>query len=100
MLNIVATLKAKKGSEADLAAGMKALVEKVKENEEGTLEYVLNQSVKDPCCFVVFESYKDKAALEFHGSTDYFKAFMKESGAWLAEKPVIEVCQEVARAQK
>lgn len=99
MITITAKIKAKKGNEAELEAALTALVKKVNA-EEGTLEYVLNKSLKDPCVFMVFEVYKDKAALDHHGSTDYFKANMKATAAFVAEKPEIEMYQEIARIDR
>ncbi len=98
MITLIAKIKAKQGSEADLEAALSALVEKVGA-EEGTLEYVLNKSLSDPCQFVVFEVYKDKEALDYHGTTDYFAAAMKETGAYVAEKPQIEMYKEINRAK-
>lgn len=99
MITLTAKIKAKKGSEADLEAALTALVKKV-DSEEGTLEYVLNKSLKDPCVFMVFEVYKDKAALDYHGSTDYFKEGMKATAAFVAEKPLIEMYQEIVRIDR
>ncbi len=99
MITLMAKIKAKKGSEADLEAALSALVKKV-EAEEGTLEYVLNVSLSDPCTFMVFEVYKDKAALDHHGKTDYFTAAMKETAAFVAEKPQIEMYKEVSRIKR
>jgi len=39
-------------------------------------------------------------ALAHHGSTDYFKAAMKESAAFLAEKPEMEFYNEVIRINR
>jgi quinol monooxygenase YgiN len=99
MITLMAKIKAKQGSEADLEAALSGLVKKV-EAEEGTLTYVLNKSLNDPCSFMVFEIYKDEDALTLHGSTDYFKTTMKQTAAYLAEKPVIEMYAEVTRINR
>ncbi len=99
MITLSAKIKAKEGSEAALEAALSALVKKV-EAEEGTLEYVLNKSLKDPSLFMVFEVYKDKAALDHHGTTDYFTAAMKETAAYVAQKPEIEMYQEITRIKR
>jgi quinol monooxygenase YgiN len=99
MITLMAIIKAKKGSEADLEAGLSALVKKV-EAEEGTLEYILNKSLTDPCTFMVFEVYKDNDALAYHGSTDYFKAAMKGTAEFVDGKPQIEMYSEVTRIKK
>lgn len=99
MVTLMATLKAKKGQEDALEAILVKLVKEV-ESEEGTLEYVLNRSATDPASFMVFEVYKDNDALTLHSSTDYFKAAMKESGAFLESKPGIEFYNEVIRINR
>ncbi|MBC8442076.1 MAG: antibiotic biosynthesis monooxygenase [Deltaproteobacteria bacterium] len=99
MITLMAKIIAKQGNEADLEAALSALVKEV-EAEEGTLEYVLNKSQNDPCRFMVFEVYKDDAALKHHGSTDYFKKTMKESAGYLAQKPVMEFYTEVIRINR
>ena len=99
MITLMATLKAKKGQEDALEAAMVQLVKQV-EAEDGTLEYVLNRSTTDPASFMVFEVYKDNDALTHHASTDYFKAAMKESAAFLESKPGMEFYTEVIRINR
>jgi len=99
MITLTAVLKAKPGQEKALEDSLIELVNQV-ESEEGTLEYVLNRSQKYPSVFMVYEVYRDEDALTFHGSTDYFKAAMKKSAAFLDGKPVMEFYTEVARIKR
>jgi quinol monooxygenase YgiN len=41
------------------------------------------------------ERYKDKAALDAHSSSDYFKAFFAASRAFIGGKPEITVMEEI-----
>ncbi len=99
VVTLTAVLKAKQGQEQALENTLVELVTQV-ESEEGTLKYVLNRAQNYPSVFMVYEVYKDKDALAFHGSTDYFKAAMKKSAAFLEGTPVIEFYTEVARIKR
>jgi quinol monooxygenase YgiN len=99
MITLTAVLKAKIGQEDALEAALTKLVKQV-ESEEDTLEYVLNRSTENSTSFMLFEVYKDNDALVSHSSTDYFKAAMKESGAFLDGQPVMEFYTEVTRIKR
>ncbi|MDY6903947.1 MAG: putative quinol monooxygenase [Thermodesulfobacteriota bacterium] len=73
---------------------LKNLVAEVRA-EEGTLVYTLHRSQNDPNVFLFYEKYQDMDALVVHGGTDYFKAAMKDLAPLLAEKPVIEMFDEI-----
>ncbi len=91
---VVAKLKAKPGSENSLEQAFKAMLTAVA-GEEGTLVYTLHRSQTDPAVFLVYEKYKDKAALAHHSSTPHFKEFFAASKSLLAEAPVIEMFDEI-----
>lgn len=96
MIINIATLKAKPGMEAELAEILKSYVAQISD-EEGTLTYTLLQAKKDPTEFTFYEVYKDKAAMEFHGSTPHFKEIMMgKVGPFLAEKPKMKFCEMIA----
>ena len=99
MITLTAVLKAKIGQEDALEAALTKLVKQV-ESEEDTLEYVLNRSAENSASFMLFEVYKDNDALVRHSSTDYFKAAMKESAAFLDGQPVMEFYAEVTRIKR
>ena len=92
MISIIAKIKAQEGKEEELKAILLDLVEKVK-SEEGTLEYILNQSTKDKTQFIFYEKYKDQDALTFHSSTPYFKEAFPAMKPFLGGKTEIEMCQ-------
>lgn len=96
MIANIATLKAKPGMEAELAEILKSFVAQVAD-EEGTLTYTLLQSKKDPTEFVFYEVYKDKAAMELHGSTPHFKeVMMNKIVPYLGGKSTMKFCNIVA----
>ena len=96
MITNIVTLKAKPGMEAEMAELLKSYIAQISD-EEGTLTYTLLQGKKDPTDFIFYEVYKDKAAMEFHGSTPLFKeVMMKKVVPFLAGKPQMNFCDIVA----
>ena len=93
MIGIVATLKIKEGKGAEFETVANQLVEKVNANEEGVVYYDLYK--QDSTTYVFLERYKDQAAQDAHGKTDYFKAIGAQMGAFLAGAPDIKVLAAV-----
>lgn len=56
------------------------------ELEPGCLAFHVGQSEEDPDLFVLFEVYRDAAALEFHHAQAHFARFREEAGEMIAEK--------------
>jgi len=96
MLTVVAKLPVKEGKMDEAVAAFKALMSKVA-SEEGTVLYSLNQDKANPNMLVVVEQYKDKAALDFHSSTPYFKEFFVASAAFIGGKPELSVMKEIQK---
>ncbi|MDY6822502.1 MAG: putative quinol monooxygenase [Thermodesulfobacteriota bacterium] len=92
---VVARITARDEHRDQVETILKGLVEKV-QAEEGTLVYTLHRHQNDPNVFLFYEKYRDMDALVVHGGTDYFKAAMKEMTPLVAEKPVIEMYDEIA----
>jgi len=94
MLSIVAKIPVQEGKVDEAIEAFKALMVHVAK-EEGTLMYTLNRGKKDPNMLVIMERYKDKAALDAHSSSDYFKQFSAKIPGFLAGKPEITVMDEL-----
>lgn len=96
MIANVAVLKAKPGMEEELSELLKSFVAMIGD-EDGTLTYSLHRAKKDPAQFMFYEVYKDKAALEYHGSTPHFQEIMgKKVAPFLAEKPKMDWYELIA----
>lgn len=95
MIVLIALFKAKPGQEKELEQTLKAMIPEV-QNEEGTTMYILNRAAADSGQFVFYEMYKDKAALEFHNSTPYFQALLKNIDGLVAEPPQIDFYEDIA----
>jgi len=96
MLTIIAKIPVKEGKMEEALAAFQVLMSKVA-SEEGTVLYSLNQDKAIPNMLVVVEQYKDKAALEFHSSTQHFKDFFEASDAFIGGQPEMSVMKEIQR---
>lgn len=88
MIGLIARIKPKAGSEADLEKVMKELVAKVRENEPGCELYTLSRDEQGR--FVMLEIYRDEDALKAHGSSDHFRSLGKQMGPFMDGAPEIE----------
>ncbi len=95
MIVLAASFKAKAGLETKLEEALKAMIPKVQE-EEGTLMYTLHKAKRDPGQFLIYEMYQDKAALNFHSSTPYFKEFFGQIADLLEGTPQITIYEDIA----
>ena len=61
------------------AATQKAILEMVRKSraEDGCLDYTFARDLADPDTLVVFERWRDSAALEAHGTSDHMAEFQK-----------------------
>ena len=59
--------------------------------EKGCLVYKLYQEAGNPSNFIFYEVYENQDAVDFHNSTQHFKAFIGQITELLAESPMIEV---------
>jgi len=96
MLTVVAKLPIKEGKMDEAVAAFKVLMSKVAA-EEGTVLYSLNRDKANPNMLIVVEQYKDKAALDFHSSTPYFKEFFAASAAFIGGRPEMSVMEVIEK---
>lgn len=93
MIGVIATLKIREGKGAEFEALASQLVEKVNANEEGVVYYDLYK--QDATTYIFLERYKNQAAKDAHGKTDYFRAIGTQMGAFLAGAHDIKVLESV-----
>jgi quinol monooxygenase YgiN len=89
MIGVLAMLKVQDGKQAEFEAVFGELVKQVRANEPGCLLYSLTQKQGSPTEYVVMEQYKDQAALDAHGKTDYFRAAGPKMAPCMAGRPEI-----------
>jgi quinol monooxygenase YgiN len=77
MVVLVVTWMAKVGREAEMAAVFSKLTEESRK-EPGCVMYVAHLHKTEPRRFLVYEQYKDDAALEAHRATPHFLQYAKK----------------------
>jgi quinol monooxygenase YgiN len=95
MIGIVATMRVVEGKGAEFEAVFTKLAAQVRANEPGCLFYQLTKSRKDPNVYKVLEGYKDQAAVDAHGSSEYFKSGFGEMRGLLDGRADIELLDGV-----
>lgn len=90
-IGVIATLTVQDGKNAEFEAIFAELAEQVNSNEDECLYYALFQTKDSDTVYKVLESYTDKAALEAHGATDYFKAAGAKLAPCMAGAPHLEI---------
>ena len=65
------------------AATRKAIVEMVRASraEDGCIDYAFVSDLADPDTLILFERWRDQAALDAHGKSDHMAAFQEFMGA-------------------
>ena len=65
------------------AATRKAIVEMVRASraEDGGIDYAFASDLADPDTLILFERWRDQAALDAHGKSDHMAAFQEFMGA-------------------
>ncbi len=96
-ITVIAKIKARAGSEAQVEAAFREMIPKVRASEPGTLAYVLHKSTQDPTTFVFYEVYQDQAALDAHGKTPHMAEAGGKLRGILDGRPQIDVLTEVDR---
>ena len=69
---LVARMTARDG-EQDRALELIEKLGEASRQEPGVNQYIAHRDPEDPRVFLMYESYRDKAAFEEHGATDHFK---------------------------
>ena len=68
--------------------------------EPGCTGYQLYQNPYDPTKFLVFETYKNQAAIDAHFAADYFKEFGDKAGKLTSKPSVIMIYDVAGQVQK
>lgn len=95
MIIVIAVMKAKAGKEQEMEKALRDVLPKV-QAEEGTLAYALHRVRKEPQKFIMYEKYRDKAALVHHSSSAYFTELFAQLAPLLDGNPTIDICELLA----
>ncbi len=93
MRTVLATLKVQETKVEEAKALLKELSAHARENEPGTLEYVVYQKKDEPTTFVVYERYESKEAFQTHSA--HVASLGPRFGAVIAGAPEIAMLEEV-----
>ncbi len=94
MISVIAKLPCKEDKVSEAIEAFKALMTHVAK-EQGTMVYTMNRAKNALNTIVIMERYKDKAALDAHSSSPYFKEFSAKIPGFLAGKPEIAIMEEL-----
>jgi quinol monooxygenase YgiN len=74
-LVVVVRWTAKRGEETEIARILRTMIP-ISRLEPGCIKYEVYQSAENPCNFLLFEIYRDEAALKTHSDSDHFKRYV------------------------
>jgi quinol monooxygenase YgiN len=74
---LIVRVQVKKGAEKEFEAAFAKAIP-ASRKETGNLAYDLNRDTQDPSRYLVYERWKDLAALESHFKTSHLKALLSE----------------------
>ncbi|KAJ9115650.1 hypothetical protein QFC20_000977 [Naganishia adeliensis] len=92
-ITLHAKLVAKPEHTEDVKKQLLIIKEAADNNEDGCLTYRVNQKLNDKNTFIMFEEYKDEAAIEAHKAAPEFQGLATKAKDWLAEPFVIDLLQ-------
>ena len=71
------------------------LLQQHSRQEPGCLMYVGHQSIQDPRRFLIYEQYKDQAALDAHRNAHYFKQYVNGGLDGIVESRTRDLYSEI-----
>jgi len=86
-LNIVAIFTIKPEYHTEFQTEFKKIVEGSRQ-EDGCIQYDLNQDVKDPNTYVFIETWQSRQAIDIHNTQAHYKQFAKFAEGKVAKKTV------------
>ena len=86
MVVLVAKYYVKPGKDDEVEAALKKMAACVREQEPGCLLYHVNRSRENVGLFLLYEHYRDVAALEAHRATPHFKEIVEGTIVPLLDK--------------
>ncbi|HKV88105.1 MAG TPA: antibiotic biosynthesis monooxygenase family protein [Candidatus Dormibacteraeota bacterium] len=86
-LALMVTWLVRPGEENKVEAILRTMVPKTRA-EPGCIAYTVQRSVEEPRLFMIYELYRDEAALKAHEASEYFRHHVLEEGLPLLERRV------------
>lgn len=95
MLVLVVSVQVKPGCADDYIAAVQEDGDGTQTNEEGNFQFTAVRDQADPDHFLLFEVYKDEAALEAHRGMPHFQKYREATADLLARESVRYMCTNV-----
>lgn len=95
MLLLLAELQATTTTRDEVAAALEGLAQLAR-REPGCIAYTLHRRQDDPCAFVLYELYADRAACDAHLGSAPVQDVLERFATQLAAAPRIVFCDTVA----
>lgn len=92
---LVARLKVRKDAVEEAKKAALAIVADSRA-EAGNINYDIHQAIDDPAVFVWHETWTDKAAIDEHFETTFFKEFFAKVQHFAAEEPQITLTKMIS----
>jgi len=83
---LLVTIRVQPRSASEFRTRILAAAASAVREEPDCLRFEVAQDEQDPATFVLFEVYRNAAALEHHHGTPHFLAFQREAGGLVLEK--------------
>jgi quinol monooxygenase YgiN len=80
MYTLTAVLRAKSGHEHIVKAALLKVGDYVRTHEPDTASFYVTQAADDPCVFVTYERFTDRAAMDRHNDGAGSKGFFDAAG--------------------
>ena len=93
-ITLVVPIHAKKEFRGEVRKRLVDLAQKT-QKEKGNICYVLHEIHAEPDHFLIYEKWKNQAALDFHMEQDYLKAFLADEKRILSKPIAGTVCKEI-----
>jgi quinol monooxygenase YgiN len=93
-ITLVVPIHAKDELRDEVRKRLLDLAEKTRK-EKGNICYVLHEVYNEPNHFIIYEKWKNKAALDFHMGQEYLKAFLADEKKILSKPIAGTVCSEI-----
>ena len=86
MVVLVAKYYVRPGKSTEVETALKTMAASVREQEPGCLLYHVNRSRENVDLFMLYEQYRDMAALEAHRATPHFREIIEGTIVPLLDK--------------
>lgn len=93
MIVLTAFFQVKKGKEKEFEQAFEAVFPLVR-SEPGAVTYFLHRSTEEPGKFFLYEQYRDRDALDYHGKTPHFADLTKKVRDLVTSPPALELYEE------